>query len=168
MAPMNGQIFDYSFMNLLFDEENGRQIFRGGASRWLTITPACSQHRVESESYWLKPLVAHVTRCKVAASLSTRCWKLWPSLEKDWTPSRRELRSVNPLVWHPARCCRRQNPAADIGVTRISTNSWRTTTQYWHGQMRIQQRNPPHNLSCQRARQWQLECLLGSGCLLHN
>ena len=32
-APTNSQIFDYSFMNLLFDEENGSQIFGGEASR---------------------------------------------------------------------------------------------------------------------------------------
>ena len=28
-APTNSRIFDYSFVNLLFDEENGSQIFRG-------------------------------------------------------------------------------------------------------------------------------------------
>ena len=32
-APTNTRIFDYSFVNLLFDEENESQIFGGGASR---------------------------------------------------------------------------------------------------------------------------------------
>ena len=32
-APTNSQIFDYSLMNLLFNEGNRSQIFGGGASR---------------------------------------------------------------------------------------------------------------------------------------
>ena len=53
-VPTNSRIFDYSFMNLLFDKENGSQIFGGRASRWLLITSAHSQHGLGSESHWLK------------------------------------------------------------------------------------------------------------------
>ena len=33
LVPYVRPIFDYSFVNLLFDEENGNQIFGGGVSR---------------------------------------------------------------------------------------------------------------------------------------
>ena len=39
-APMNSQVFDYSFVNLLF-EENGSQIFGGRASRAADSRYAC-------------------------------------------------------------------------------------------------------------------------------
>ena len=31
---------------------------------------------------------------KVVANLCARCWKLWPSLENNWTPSQQESRVV--------------------------------------------------------------------------
>ena len=72
-APTNSWIFDYSFMNLLFDEENGSQIFIGGASRWLTIHATFTAVHVHSrvamwglshassKSWWLPVLVPHVS-----------------------------------------------------------------------------------------------------------
>ena len=118
-APTNSRIFDYSFVNLLFNKENGSQIFGGGASRWLMImiTPACSQH---GESRWLK------TYCHSAqggSQFERMSWKLWPT-EDDWTPSWRKSRAVTPPVWRPARCRRCQNPAADIGVTEMSMEDY--------------------------------------------
>ena len=74
-------------------KENGSQIFRGGVFHWLMIT------RWVLSDDGLKPPVAPVARHKVAASSSTKCWKLWPSSENYWASSRQESRAVTPPVW---------------------------------------------------------------------
>ena len=130
-APTNSQIFDYLFVNLLFDEENRSQIFGGRVSHWLTIMPACSQHRMGSESRWLK---TSSCSCHSAQGGSQFKRKVLETLAKfgellNSLTTRMEGDDSSGLTmdWPPARCRRCRNPAADIGVTRTSTNSWKTT-----------------------------------------
>ena len=136
-APTNSRIFDYSFVNLLFDEENGSQIFRGWASHWLTITPARSQHVRGGVCVTL------AQNLQLLLSLSARwhCGSQFKRTVLETLAKFGELlnslivrveggdSSGLTMVWRPARCHRRRNPAADINVTGMSTNSWRTTTQ---------------------------------------
>ena len=136
-APTNSRIFDYSFVNFLFDEKNGSQIFGGRVSRWLVITPPRSQHvrgGVCVTSRWLK---TSSWSCHSAQGASQFEHKVLGTLAKfgellDSLTARVEGGDSSGLnvVWRPARCRRRWNPAADIGMTGKSTNSWRTTT-WW-------------------------------------
>ena len=126
-APTNSRIF----VNLLFEKKNGNQIFGGRASRWLTITPVRSQHGMGSESRWLK---TSSCSCHLAQGGSQFKRKVLETLAKlgellNSLTARMEGSGSSGLTmdWRPARCRRRRNPAADIGATRMSTNSWKTT-----------------------------------------
>ena len=101
-APTNSQIFDYLFVNLLFDEENRSQIFGGRVSRWLTVMPACSQHRMGSESRWLKTSSCSCHSAQGGSQFERKVLETlakFGELHMYWTPSRREWRAVTPPVW---------------------------------------------------------------------
>ena len=79
-----------------------------------------------------KPPVAPVTQHKVPASLSTRCWKLWPSSENYWTPSWLESRAVTPPIWPWFDA---QRGVADVG-TQQQTLVWPGCKQTVEGLLR--------------------------------
>ena len=158
-APTNSQTFGYSFVNLLFDEEIGSEIFRGGASRWFAIIPARSHHVVGPVTRWLKTSSCSCHSVQGGSQFERKVLETLAKFKEllHSLPERVDGGDSSGLtmVWRPARCRRRRNPTADIGVTGMSTNIWRTTTRYRHGQTRIRQRNLPYGHLCQIAKQRQ-------------
>jgi len=78
---------------------------------------------------------ATTSRLRVA-SLSVPCWRRWPSLGRDCTPSQRGSRAATPRVRRPVRCNECRSPA-ETGLTGTWMNGWTTTPPFYMAWRRV-------------------------------
>ena len=151
-APTNSRIFDYSFVNLLFDEENGSQIF------WLAITSAHLQHLRGGVSVTL------AQNLQLLLSLSARCQPVWAQGAGNSGQVQRTtgLSHGKSRGWRLLRFEHGLTPSEVSQMLELISRHWcdRDVNEQLEkllriGQTRIRRTNLPHGNSCQIARQRQ-------------
>ena len=145
-ALMNSRIFDYSFVNLLFDEENGSQIF------WLAITSAHLQHLRGGVCVTL------AQNLQLLLSLSTRCQPVRAQGAGNSGQVRRTtgLSHGKSRGWWLLRFEHGLTPSEVSQMLELISRHWcdRDVNEQLEkllrdGQTRIRRTNLPHGNSCQ-------------------